>query len=54
MVNKDLQHANDTVLEWRPDHCIPLCFNNNEICTPQEMLSLEKYDIKITQSILSW
>ena len=35
----------DTVLELRQKHCIHLCFDDDDICTLQEMLGLERDDI---------
>ena len=40
-----LQHILDIVIELRPEHCIRLCFDNDDICTLQEMLFLQKDDI---------
>ena len=40
-----LQHILDTVLDLRQEHCIRLCFDNNGICTLQEILSLERDNI---------
>ena len=40
-----LQHILDTVLTLRQEHCIRSCFDNDDICTLQEMLSPERDDI---------
>ena len=39
------QHILYTVIELRQEHCICSCFDNDCICTLQEMLSLERDDI---------
>ena len=45
-LDKSLHHIFDVVLELRLDYCIRLSLENDEIYTLQEMLILNKDDIK--------